>query len=390
MFGIVYRVSIMLSKLRSWFRGKSVSILSHSEHAVPQEIRDLIYFDVDKAMSIYSQLMGGLIKERQSSKKSAEGWRIGAEIYGIGGTGETSAEKSTLETRIMHHDILTNLEYLLFKNDLAVSIDSLLSKSQDIDTLRARLADSGYVRAEGQVWFQDFTSINQLIANIREFLQSLSNYQISEVLKEAGLIEVADEKESLQQQLKSERDRNKRSRIQQRIDQIDNQLSSVEEFITTSASANESLQQMPDELVHLVESFIKGFLENQVHLRVYPFEDIPEFFLLSRLKQECFVDGTIDFPIFAYGSRPTMKLTVLGIVTSVPSEEQVHALDISISDDVADEEKDMQEAFNDIFQAVSDNLEPYSRFSKYPNVSIYPIAVYRHVRTEYETLVELE
>lgn len=44
------------------------------------ELRDLIYFDFDKAASVYSQIEGGLLKETQEATEGAKETRGGAQV----------------------------------------------------------------------------------------------------------------------------------------------------------------------------------------------------------------------------------------------------------------------------------------------------------------------
>lgn len=45
-----------------------------------EELRDLLYFDFDKAASLYSQVEGGLLKETQESAEGAKENRAAAQL----------------------------------------------------------------------------------------------------------------------------------------------------------------------------------------------------------------------------------------------------------------------------------------------------------------------
>src|SRR5207302_4280150 len=103
----------------------SIDELTQTNGAKPA-LRDLIYFDLDKASSLFSQLHGGLVKEVQEGRERSRDRRdtsiidfklLRQELQEL-----ASERMSQLETRVLHHDLLVRLEEALFGLGVAVDI----------------------------------------------------------------------------------------------------------------------------------------------------------------------------------------------------------------------------------------------------------------------------
>lgn len=155
----------------------------------------------------------------------------------------------------------------------------------------------------------------------------------------------------------------------------------------------------PDEwIIEGLRLWIQVFFPDRITVRLFPFEDRPEFQLLGNLKRGSFVDADVGNLLFAYGTQPNIKLTLVGLVTSIPAEKgrpfdslagfpEVRAdLDREVDEDsstvdLADGEPDLagfEKGFRSLFNAL-DGLDAFSRFARYPNITVYPLAVYRRV-----------
>src|SRR4051812_47667118 len=89
-------------------------------------LRDLLYFDFDKAASLWSQLAGGLREkvslttEGQSDKK--RGLTLGIpKVFEAQFSGAAAEKQSVLESKTLHHDLLNLLEENL--TDLGLAVD---------------------------------------------------------------------------------------------------------------------------------------------------------------------------------------------------------------------------------------------------------------------------
>ena len=88
--------------------------------------------------------------------------------------------------------------------------------------------------------------------------------------------------------------------------------------------------------------------------------------------------------IFAYGTRPNVHLTIFGLITSLPTSDNTgfnpwEEFQNRLTSNGSDEDA-FQAALGNVFSSM-EGFEKFVRFARYPNVTIYPIAVYRSIRT---------
>ncbi len=120
-------------------------------------------------------------------------------------------------------------------------------------------------------------------------------------------------------------------------------------------------------------------MPNRINLRTYPFEQNSRFEILSNLKRECFVDSDLENVTFAYGTRPNVRLTVLGMITSIPSKDNgVFDPMANLEENSGGDEDQFEVSFRRMFRAF-EAFERFVRFSHYPNVTVYPIAIYQRL-----------
>jgi hypothetical protein len=193
-----------------------------------------------------------------------------------------------------------------------------------------------------------------------------------------------------------------RSAALRQVKEMEQQLGDV---LSQLAGADEA---PPEWLIDGIRKWISVFTPGRITLRAYPNEDEPAFHLVANLKRESFVDADLGNLLLAYGTRPTVKLTVLGLVTSVPAESghpfdpmgeyppEAEAMaeaaeeagtDIgSESDGETDAERvaSFERAFRKLFRAF-EGMEQFGRATRYPRVTIYPIAIYRRVPVDAST-----
>ncbi|MFC1650706.1 hypothetical protein ACFL2X_03980, partial [Candidatus Latescibacterota bacterium] len=116
---------------------------------------------------------------------------------------------------------------------------------------------------------------------------------------------------------------------------------------------------------------------------IYPFDDFESFHLKATLKRDNFLDGDSSFIDFAYTSRPNVKLTLFGLVTSNPPKgdhpfDPMKEFKNHESEDERDDPVGFESAFRGIFRGF-DGLEKLITFSRYPNLFIYPLAIFRDI-----------
>lgn len=338
-------------------------------------VRDLIYLDFERLASIYSQLAGGLLGETRSESESSSDSRnvrkydlkvFKPEFGGI------SAERSAqIESRVLHHDLLVRTEEALFAHDLAVDLnDKLEPTCEDPHAIREALGRRAYVRATGWVTIEDYEKLIYFTDNFKELGRfiGMCGLQGNETFKT-----VFSEIEAAKQKANEEANRNKKSQLLARI-------AKLEEQVDAAIESAVSLSSVPDFLVRGIRLFVKSFLPNHISLRVYPFERCPNFQLVAGLKRACFVDGDLDNVLFSYGRTPNIELTLFGLVTSKP-EPAGHAFDFNAEYEGAANLDDaaLERSFRSMFGALQ-GLEKFVRFSRWPNLTVQPLALYRMVR----------
>lgn len=329
-----------------------------------QVLRDLIYFDFEKAASILSQIEGGLLKEVKSGLEGTQNKNKTHKINLAGiykpELGGTSAEKtSQLESRILYHDLLVRIEKVL--NDLDVIVDlntELDSASLTVDLIRSELENGSYIRAEGWGSIEDYKMIMKIMDKFNNIADFLSKCEISNTYDYRDLrskLESANAKAS---------EGNKYARSNAK--KIESELSKM--------MMGGKIKQLDAWFVDGLSLFADVLMPERINFRICPFESVPEFQIAGNLKRDCFVDSSLDNILFAYGIQPNVKLTIFGLITSKPSKDQ-NEFKIPPIDEL---NENMEPAFQEVFNATM-RLVSTVRHSKYPSIIIYPIAVYRSI-----------
>jgi hypothetical protein len=110
---------------------------------------------------------------------------------------------------------------------------------------------------------------------------------------------------------------------------------------------------------------------------------LASFQVLANLKKDCFLDGDFDNFIFAYGTRPTIKLTILGLISSFPDKESPPFDPMAEFNTESEHQMPDEIAFGKGFRSLFTAFEgfnKFTRYSRYPNVTVYPLAVYRTIK----------
>jgi hypothetical protein len=346
-------------------------------------LRDLLYLDWEKAASIFSQLQGGLLRETQESAERARERRAGLGLSlgplrpEIGGSAAERA--SVVETRVLHHDLLLAIEDALFTGGAAVDLASYGSAEE----ARAAAESSAYIRAEGWVAIEDNSRVDHFAGN---FLDLIAIIRRSLMM---GL-EESPELQDLRARLEEQREaantgtKGQKSAARRRGAELEAELDAVLAQLVEGEMPAPSAQTIDD-----IRKWIGVFSAERIIARFYPFEEEPGHHIVAPLKRDSFVDTDLGNLLVAYGARPTVKLTVFGLVTSVPAAsgppfDPMSEYPDSDDDDRREEESDEERAagfervFRGIFGAM-DGMEQFARPTRYPRITIFPIAIYRRV-----------
>jgi hypothetical protein len=133
-----------------------------------------------------------------------------------------------------------------------------------------------------------------------------------------------------------------------------------------------------DWLVQGMRLFINTFMPTRINFRIYPFPGCHGFQVLCNLKRDCFVDSDLEHLLYGYGNRPNVPLAVFGLITSLPPKEATTFNPMREFEDDPDlgESTAFEQGFRGVFGGM-EGMEAIVRFSRYPNVTVHPIAVFR-------------
>ncbi|MEM9120120.1 MAG: hypothetical protein AAGD09_19875 [Cyanobacteria bacterium P01_F01_bin.56] len=352
-------------------------------HANRQEIRDIVYLDFEKAASIWSQVKGGLPEKTAIAEDSEKSTGGGAGVGSTKVTGELSKKKSILEERTLHQDILNSVENELTIRKLVIDLKDVLQKDESSpENIRSKIQDACYIKAEGYSTIENYGNIIRVSKGLGGVVDFILNGVIeSERKKNPRYFEILEKVKSLKQKIKREKDRNKKATLSNMIKPLEDEFERIQEEI--SDIANKTVKKVDEWMLDGIQNWIGTFMKTRINLRVYPFQNCPSFQVICNLKKDCFVDDDLQHLLYGYGSIPNVKVAVLGLVTSMPLREGLPFDPMSEFSDLPASTKtvELERAFRQVHFAV-DELESYMRFSRYPNITIHPIAVYRILRNQ--------
>jgi hypothetical protein len=350
---------------------------------IPISLRDFLYFDSDKAASIFSQLSGGLITGIETRAEDASDQRnirqYDLKIFKPEFGGVTSSTQVLQESRVLHHDLFSRIEQQLFEGGYAVDISQeITAESVGSGAAHERLHEAVYVRVEGWSVIEDYERMKNIATRYNRIADFISHCTASALEEHDGFRTIQQELEAARARVAEQGDRNKRAREERALARIQ------ERFQQTIREIS-GLSGIAPWLVEGMGEFIETFMPDRINFRVYPFVELPEFNIMANLRRSCFVDANIENLLFAYGSRPNVKLTMFGLVTSLPSakdeefDPMAEFISGTLHDSTTEEQRQFEEGFRGVFRGFR-GFENMVRYSRYPNVTVYPIAVYRDIR----------
>jgi hypothetical protein len=333
---------------------------------------DYLYVDLDKAISLYSQLTGGVVelRETQSEKRTISDnkrnydFRVFKHCAG-GTTQDKEQDKTTIKP---HHALLQELEAELLSSgylfDLTNSDDNKTLKDAE---LRATLKSTLCVKCSGRIVIEDYERMKKISQDFPEIVK-LINRSHANTLKDNPEYQAVELKIKDLESIVG--DRNKKVKAKQQAKELRDGL----EKIVKSSTAVDMVSQW---ILDGVKTWVDAFLPNITNIRVYPFCEQNDEHIFGHLEAKNFIIADPTAFHFTYGSFPTEEFTMLGIITSVPAneEELFQPLEEFKKDDLEDYES-IESAFRGIFRGF-DGLEAMIRTCRYPRVLVQPILVYR-------------
>ncbi len=346
-------------------------------------LRDLIYFDFDKSASLFSQVEGGLLKEITSGSESSKDERnvrkYDLKLFKPEYGGIAAEKTSQLESRVLHHDLLVRLEEHIFNEKLCIDInEEVINPCPDAEFIHAKLSRTSCVRVRGWAVIEDYERVKNLMTRFNTLTAFMGRCAMQEIEKSEEYQTIQKELDKAKEQAKTEKNKHKRLKAIKQVESTDKHFRDLVEKTT-------GLTGLPEWLIEGIGQFIETFMPGRIVLRVYPFPSLPAFQVLANLKKDCFVDADFENFIFAYGTSPTVKLSLLGIISSLPGKETIQfdpmAEFSQEHDQCVLDQVSFENGFRRIFPAY-EGLQKFARYSRYPNVTVYPLAVYRTITSD--------
>lgn len=335
-------------------------------------VKDLIYFDYDKAKSLHSQLSGGLLQEitKAVENENVSDAEIGFDIKVIKSKiGANDKEKSIKTERIeIFHELLNDIEIKLTKTKTLKDLNSEFDTS--FNNFLEKVPKFTYVKASGWCSFEDYERFTTILENMNE-IQRLVYGSVLE-----NHPDIIAQKKQIDEMKKSlKRGQNTKELIK---------LKALEKNFDRLIQEQSEASLLDETFVERVKVFMKTLNPNRSNFRLLPFDDFPQFQLIANLKSQFLVNGTFENVIYTYGSRPNVKLTIFGIITSCPQPEDSRTNPNKEFDYVDETELTVEKAYDKVFRGVFSAMEGFEKFFDvyYPKVSVSPIGIYREIVIE--------
>lgn len=333
---------------------------------------DYLYVDLEKSISLYSQLTGGVVelKETQQEKGSTSDNKRNYDFkvfkHDAGGVEhEKEHSKATIKP---HHALLQELEKELSSNGYLLDL-SKIGESQTLKSPEVRniLKNALCVKCTGRVVFEDYERMKKIGQDFPSIVE-LINKSSTNTLESSPEYQAILHKIKLLQNTSG--DAYKKQLAKKQAKDLQLTLEKLKKSVT-------GVDIVPQWILDGMKTWIDAFLPNIINIRVYPFSSEMDEHLFGHLDSSNF---SIQDPTafhFTYGSFPTEEFTMIGVVTSVPSkeDEEFKPLFEFEKDELGDHER-VESAFRGMFRGF-DGMEAMVRTCRYPRVLVHPILVYR-------------
>jgi hypothetical protein len=148
-----------------------------------KEIKDFIYLDMEKVISLYSQLSGGIVQSVEASSTSTENSKnlrnYDFKIFKHEAGGTETESQVLKEVRVSHHDIYNELESGLFEKGYAAEIGVDITK-EDVDSGKAtkKFESALCIKAEGYIVLEDYERITRIAHNYEDITKFINNLRV--------------------------------------------------------------------------------------------------------------------------------------------------------------------------------------------------------------------
>jgi hypothetical protein len=343
---------------------------------IKMTLYDYIYVDHEKVASLYSQLTGGVVElheinsEQRHSTDDKRRYDFKIFKHDAGGTDEEkSASKAVIKP---HHSVLTELEEGLTERGYLVDLTAPSQfRSLRDDRLRNLLTTKLCLKVRGRAVIEDYERVKSITQVYPDILKLINNSVELSLRQSPQFIELQRQLDKIQLEVRQHKNHNANLLLQQQLKDAER---SVEQFLSSQGKLG-----VEPWILDGIKTWIDAFLPGIVNLRIYPSTDLTDEHIFGHLKKNCFQDTDSNSFHFTYGSVPTEALTLVGIVTSVPTEngDTFKPLIEFEKETLADYES-IENVFRGMFRGF-DGIEQMIRTCRFPRVLVQPLMVYRSV-----------
>ena len=329
---------------------------------------DYLYVDLDKVISLYSQLTGGVVElretqsERGTTSDNKRSYDFKVFRHDAGGTAkEKEQDKITIKP---HHALLQELEKELALSGYLMDLDNINEdKSLKCPEVRGILKNALCLKCTGRIIIEDYERMKKIGKDFPEIVKLIKPSRLASLKK-------TQKWQEIEQQLENYKNISGNKDKKRKVKELRNKL---DELINSSSA----IKMVPQFILDGFGTWVDAFLPNITNIRVYPFENRIDEHILGHLESSNFIITDTTAFHYTYGSFPTEEFTILAIITSVPLEEKEHfnPLQEFEKDDLKDYET-VERGFRGLFRGF-DGLEAMVRTCRYPRVLVHPILVYR-------------
>lgn len=334
---------------------------------------DYLYVDLEKVISLYSQLTGGVIELRETNRETTSAQernkKFDFRVFQYD-SGESSGKGiSHREVIKPHHAVLQELEERLDQEGHIIDLSQFSSNPAILkdSEIRDNIGKSLCIKCKGRIVIEDYKRL-QAIANDYPEIVKFINKSIEENLKQTK--EYQEALSSINQIDTSSKDRNQKAKKEYSQKALKKK---IEKEVKEAAQIDEVDEWILDGLKTWIDAFLPGI----VNVRLYPNTDQNDEHIFGHLNDEGFMISDKTAFHFTYGSFPTEEFTLLGIVTSVPKElsEDFDPLAEFKKGTLTDHES-VENGFRGVFRGF-DGMEEIIRTIRYPRVLVHPLLLYR-------------
>jgi hypothetical protein len=229
--------------------------------------------------------------------------------------------------------------------------------------------DKPYIKAQGWSVIEDYQRIMAIAEKFVELIEFITQVQQEAVRKTPAFLQLQEMISMKRKEIGQIKDRNARAVEKSKLEELGK---------TIDQQLKDKVIDFDPKLIDAMKLFVTTFMPNRINFRIYPFSNCPSFQVLCNLKRECFVDQDLEHLLYGYGNRPNVQLAAFGLITSLPQEAGYLFDPLTEFNDSAQQNQQAQfeKTIRGLFTAM-DTFESLVRYSRYPNITIHPIAVYR-------------